>query len=62
MHDDAYCLFLILASVLTLALPPAPQVLVAIFACVLAVAARPTDRGRSPEGPLLDDRHRVTGP
>lgn len=50
MNDDAYCLFIILAGILGLAIPSAGQVLFAVFAFVLAVAAHlaPVAEGHGP--------------
>lgn len=40
MNDDAYCLFILIACIVTLAVPNTGQVIVAVFAFALAVAAR----------------------
>lgn len=40
MNDDGYCVFILIASMVTLAVPSTGQVIVAVFAFALAVAAR----------------------
>ncbi len=40
MNDDGYCLFILIACMVTLAVPSTGQVIVAVFAFTLAVAAR----------------------
>ncbi len=40
MNDDVYCVFILIACIVTLAVPSNGQVIVAVFTCALAVAAR----------------------
>ncbi len=40
MNDDGYCLFILIACMVTLAVPSTGQVILAVFAFALAVAAR----------------------
>ncbi len=40
MNDDGYCVFILIACMVTLAVPSTGQVIVAVFAFALAVAAR----------------------
>ncbi len=40
MNDDVYCVFILIACMVTLAVPSTGQVIVAVFAFALAVAAR----------------------
>lgn len=40
MNDDAYCVFILIACMLSLAVPGTGQLIVAVFAFALAVAAR----------------------
>jgi hypothetical protein len=49
MNDDAYCFFILLACMLSLAMPSTGQVIVAVFTFALATAAQlapVTDRPR----------------
>ena len=39
MNDDVYCVFILIACMVTLAVPSPGQVFVAVFAFALAVAA-----------------------
>jgi hypothetical protein len=61
MNDDAYCLFIILACILTLAVPSAGQVIVAVFAFALALAARVAPNAGSHGRYQHRDRHDVAG-
>jgi hypothetical protein len=61
MDDDAYCLFVILACMLTLAVPGAGQVILAVFAFVLAVLARVAPAADSPGHRARRGRHDVAG-
>jgi len=64
MDDDVFCLFVILACVLTLVIPARAQPLFAVFAFALAIAAL-----LSPDTPVesrhggarRQDRHDVNG-
>ena len=62
MHDDTFCVFVILACILTLIMPEPGQVIVAVFSfavAVLAVYAPATD---SSDGHHEHrDRHDVAG-
>lgn len=61
MNDDTYCLFVILACMVTLAVPNAGQVIVAVFASALAVLAHVTPAPTSTGRPGHRDRHDVPG-
>jgi hypothetical protein len=60
MNEDTYCLFVILACMVTLAVPDAGQVIVAVFAFALAVLAQLTPKAGSTH-PGHRDRHDVAG-
>ncbi|MDT7717093.1 MAG: hypothetical protein QOH09_3085 [Pseudonocardiales bacterium] len=40
MNDDVYCVFILIACMVALAVPSSGQVIVAVFAFALAIAAR----------------------
>lgn len=61
MNDDTYCLFIIIACILSLAIPSAGQVFFAVFAFVLAVAAHVTPVADSHGRNEHRDRHDVAG-
>ena len=55
--DDVYCLFIIAACMLTLAMPAGAQALFASFAFVLAVVARILPDGENQPKPPNRDQH-----
>lgn len=59
MNDDNYCLFVILACMLTLAIPGAGQVIVAGFAFALAGLACISPAATGPGRHGRRDRHEV---
>ena len=61
MNDDGYCLFVIFACVLTLAVPSVGQVILAVFSCALAVLAHVVPATDSHNHPERRDRHDVGG-
>lgn len=57
VHDDTYCLFVILACLTTLAVPDAGQVIVALLGFALAVLAQLTPEGNNTDPSGHRDRH-----
>ena len=61
MNDDAYCLFILVACMVTLAMPSTGQVIVAVFAFGLAVAAGVTLTGHNHGHHQYHTHHDVAG-
>jgi hypothetical protein len=61
MDDDAYCLFVTFACILTLAMPASAEAVFAAFAFALAVTARVTPGGHNRSAPAERDQHDVAG-
>jgi hypothetical protein len=51
MNDDPFCLFVILACMVTLAVPEPGQLVVAVFGLALAILARSTPEHRDAGSP-----------
>jgi len=60
--DDAYCLFVTLACILTLVMPSAAQPLLALVAGGLALAAALTSGPAHPTNPPRRQQRGVPGP
>lgn len=59
MHDDAFCLFLIVACMTTLAVPSPGQIIVAVFGLALAVLAHFAGEEGSPGRPDHPDQREI---
>jgi hypothetical protein len=62
MHDDVFCLFVVLAAMLALSVPSAARGLFAVFACGLALAAHLVPKAADAAGPTRHSGSGIAGP